>query len=257
MNVAGLFEDQRACAGVERLHVEIGELGDLRELLRFVVVGKDIGDAIAVGDEEDGVADPRGVHVFGIGPGRGDEVVILGVDDPDGPVLASAIIAALFVPGGVHAVGDVGAVGGDFSLIGARERERGFYAAFDWDGPEARGGVGRCGGAGRGEEDRLAVGGPALHGVGAGVKGEALGLAAFGGDDVDVGVAGVVAAEGDPFPVGGEMGIGGGSLKTGKAAGGASGAVDGPDVVGVGERDLGGADGGGAEEPCGGSGGGD
>ena len=43
------------------------------------------------------------------------------------------------------------------------------------------------------EHDRLAVGRPALHDVGAGMPGQALRLAALGGHDVDVDVAAVLA----------------------------------------------------------------
>src|SRR5205814_868414 len=83
----------------------------------------------------------------------------------------------------------------------------------------------------------------------------ALGLAAFGRDHVDVGVAGVLAAEGDPLAVGGEVRVAGLTLEAGDAAGGAARALDDPDVVGVGEGDVGGADGRAAEETGAGTGG--
>src|SRR5579883_2946483 len=248
VNVAGLLEDHGVGAGVEGFHVEIGEVGELGELLRFGVVGPDIGDAIAIGDEVDGVADPGGVHVLGVGPWRGGQVEGLEVDDPDGAVLAAAVVAALLIPGVVHAVGDARAIGRDLALIAARNRERLFHAARGGNGPEAGCGAGGPGGAGGGEEDGLAVRSPALGRIGAGMPGEALGLAAVDGYRVDVGVAAVIGAERDGGAVRGKVGIARLTLEAGEAAGDAAGALDHPDVIGVGECDVGGADGRGAEQ---------
>src|SRR5262245_10322296 len=64
------------------------------------------------------------------------------------------------------------------------------------------------------------------------------GLTAFGGDDVDVVVAGVLTAEGDPLAIRGEVRILSLSLKAGDAASRAARAFDYPDVVCVGECDV-------------------
>ena len=170
--------------------------------------------------------DPDRIDVLRIGPRRRDEIVGLEIDDPDRPVLAAAIVAALLVPRVVHAVGDVRAVGRDLALIAARQRHRLLDAALDRHGPEARRAARRPRRARRGEDDRLAVRRPALHVVAAGMPRQPLRLAAFGRHDVDVDVAGVLAAERDPLAVGREMRIGGLSLKARQAARDAAGALD-------------------------------
>ena len=71
------------------------------------------------------------------------------------------------------------------------------------------------------------------------MPGEAFRLAPLGRHDVDVGVAGVVAAEGNPLAVGREVRVGGLALEAGQAARGAAGALDHPDVVRVGKGDAG------------------
>ncbi len=98
--------------------------------------------------------------------------------------------------------------------------------------------AGRLGVAGGGEDDVLAVRGPALDDVGAGVEGEALWVAAFYREGVDVDVAGVLGAEGHGPAVGGELGVLGLALEGGEAAGVSARAVDDPDVAGVGEGDV-------------------
>src|SRR4029078_1996654 len=66
----------------------------------------------------------------------------------------------------------------------------------------------------------------------------ALRRAPFGGDDVDVHVAGILAAEGDPGAVRREVRVGGQPLEAREPPRRPAGAIDRPDVVGVGERDL-------------------
>src|SRR5258708_39778968 len=67
------------------------------------------------------------------------------------------------------------------------------------------------------------------------MKGEALGLAAFGGDDVDVGIAVVFRGEGDPFAVRRKFRVKLVAGTSGEAAGGAAFAGCGPEIAGVGE----------------------
>ena len=105
-----------------------------------------------------------------------------------------------------------------------------------------------------GKHDALAVGRPSLDDVGAGVPRQALRLAAVvgrgcrvGRHDVHVGVAAVLGAEGDPLAVGGELRVLGFALEAREAPRRAAGAVDDPDIVRVGERNVLFADGGAAQ----------
>ena len=193
---------------------------------------------VAIGDEVNGVADPDGIHVFRIGPGGRDEVERLHVDNPDGAVLATAIVAALFVPRTVHAVGHALAIGREFALITARQNERLFHATFGGHGPEARGGSEGAAVARGSEDDVLSIGRPALHGVGRGVPGEPLRFTAHSRDYIDIRVARELAAEGDPLAVGGKMRAAGLALEAGEAFRGTTLTADDPDVVGVGKSDL-------------------
>src|SRR5690349_14747963 len=77
---------------------------------------------------------------------------------------------------------------------------------------------------------------------------ESLRLAAVGGDDVDVEVAGVLAAKRDPSSVGREVRVCCLSLKTRQASRAATGTWCDPDVVSVSETDLSGTDGWGAQQ---------
>src|SRR5215471_2851550 len=78
---------------------------------------------------------------------------------------------------------------------------------------------------------------------------EALRLAAGSGDNVDVDVAGVFAAESDGASVWREVWIRRLPVEAGQAPRRAAGALDDPDVVRVRERDLRGADGGRTQQP--------
>ncbi len=201
VDIAGLLEHDRAGAGVKRFDVEVGEFGDLRQLLPFRVVRPDIRHAVTIGDEVDRVAHPHGIHVFGIGPGRRNEVVALEIDDPDRAVLPAAVVAPFLIPGVVHPIGDVRAVGGDLTLITAGQRQRLFDATLRGHSPEARRSR-RSPGRARGrKKDRLAVRGPSLLPVGARMPGETARLAAVRGHDVHVGVPRIFSAERDPLSV--------------------------------------------------------
>ena len=91
---------------------------------------------------------------------------------------------------------------------------------------------------GRGVEQLVAVRVPAEHAVGLRMAGGAGGHAAGGRDRVEVGVAVVVAAEGDRLPVRREAGEGFLALGRAEAVGGAARLGDDPHVVAVDERDL-------------------
>ena len=131
----------------------------------------------------------------------------------------------------------------DLALERARQRHRRLDAAFDGHGPEARRAARRPRRARGREHHGLAVGRPALHDVAARMPRQPLRLAALGRHDVDVDVAAVLGAERDPLAVGRELRIGRRALEARDAPRHAAGALDGPDVVGVGERDVRGADG--------------
>ena len=178
VQVAGLLEHHRAAAGVERLDVVVDELGPLRQRLGAGVVRPHVGDAVAIGNEIHGVAEPRRIDILRIGPRRRDQVERLEVDDPHRAILAAAIVAALLVPRGVHAIRDAAAVGRNLALVAARQRHRLGDAALRRHRPESRRRIRRRRLPARREHDLRAVGRPALHGVGAGVPRQAHRLAA-------------------------------------------------------------------------------
>src|SRR5262249_30271361 len=159
--------------------------------------------------------------------------------DPDRTVLPAAIIPPLLVPGAVHAIGDPRSVGGDLALITARQPQRLFdacrvaAAAVERHGPEARGRARRIARARGGEQDRRAVRRPALHELGTRVPRQPRRLTAVRRDDVDIDVAGVLAAEGNPLSVWREMRIRRLTLEARQPARDASRALDAPDVVRV------------------------
>ena len=133
----------------------------------------------------------------------------------------------------------MGAVGGHAAEVGLGQREGSRQPALRRHRVELPEPGGRRF-ASRLEED-VAVGRPALRDVGGWVPGEALGLAAGGRHEVDVGVAVVLAGEGDPAPVGAEGGVGFGAFGAGQADRVAAVPRDFPEVVGVREDDVRGA----------------
>jgi hypothetical protein len=258
VQVAALLEDDQTTARIERLHVEVGELRELLEGLGLRVVRPDVVHAVAIGGEVDHVADPRRVDVLRIGPGGRRQFVAGQVEDPDRPVLPAAIVASFIVPRAVHAIGDAPPVRSNLPLEGARHRERRLHIALRRDGPELRLAVGRR--ARRRKHDARAVGRPPLHHVRPRVPREATRLATVHRDDIGVGVAGILAAEGDPLPVRREARIGRDPLEGRHAASIAPIARCGPDVVGVREGDVRRTNGRLPEEPslrAGGAGGGE
>ena len=79
------------------------------------------------------------------------------------------------------------------------------FLSLETDGKELA--EARIAGAGRGEQDALAVGGPRQHRIRIGVPGEPLGNAPGGGHHEHVDVAVVFAGEGNLRAVGREYGI--------------------------------------------------
>src|SRR5207248_3220256 len=91
--------------------------------------------------------------------------------------------------------------------------------------------------AAAGDEQPLAVGGPALHGVTAGVIREPFRGAAFGGDDVHLGRRLAVADECDLLAVGGELRLAVAGRVGGQLLGESAGGGHAPDVAGPIEDD--------------------
>ena len=202
VNVASLFKHHRTRPGIKRLHIEIGELRGLRQLLCPCVERPDISHAIAIRNEIDGVPNPRRIHILRVRPRWRDQVKSLKIHNPDGAVLPAAIVPALFVPRVIHAISDPLAIGRNLALIGARQRQRFFDAALCRNRPES-GGRRRRGGGARGcEDDAPAVRRPSLNGVRCRVPRQAPRFTAGGGRHVDIGVARVLPAERNPFSVG-------------------------------------------------------
>src|ERR1035437_7174802 len=73
------------------------------------------------------------------------------------------------------------------------------------------------------------------------MPGQAFRLAAFGGRDVNIGVARILRAERQPLAVGRKMRIGGLALEAGQPPCRAARALDDPEVVGIGEGNVRGA----------------
>ena len=238
MNDARLLEHHDAGTGVERLDVIVGEARELLQVLAPRIARPDIGDAVAIADEHDAVAEPRRIHVLGILPLGRHRLEGGEVGDPHRTVLAAAVVAALLVPRVVHAIGDPAAIGRDPALIGARQHHRRLGTARERHGPESRRRGRRGGRAPRGEHDRLAVGRPALHLIRRRMPCESARFAAVGRDHPDIEVARVLAAEGDPAAVGREARIARLPLTAREALRVATGARHDPDVLRVREREA-------------------
>src|SRR6185295_12065521 len=95
----------------------------------------------------------------------------------------------------------------------------------------------------RRKHDRASVGTPSLYGVAAGMPRQTPGLATFSRHHINVEVAGVLAAERDPFAVRREMWIRSLALETRDAARHPTSARHGPNILRVGKGDLRSADG--------------
>ena len=131
--------------------------------------------------------------------------ILFEVEDGDrqAPAAAVALPGAEFLRS--FEIGDLGAVRGKSGQARARNLERLRGAALWGDEKEFGVAARRRAEAVGAEENVFAVGGPAKDDVVSGVKREALGFAAFGGDDVDVWIAVIFAGESDPLTVGREF----------------------------------------------------
>ncbi len=184
-------------------------MSELADLLRLGVVGEEIHAVIGalIGVEIDGVAAPHweGVHALIVVV---DLLVVIGLEIVDGNSLGHA--AGVTLPGAEIAEdaieGDLIAVGGEGGEAAFVDGEARGKSAFDGHGEEAaEPGIESF--AAREKEDAFAIGHPVddfvfhAHALGqndgGGFEGQLLGLAAFGGNGVDVGIAVILAGEGN------------------------------------------------------------
>ena len=159
--------------------------------------------------------------------------------DADRLRLSPAVVPPLRVPVADLLVRDVRAVGGHAAQIGLGQRKGRGQPALGRDRvelPELRGDSI----APRLEED-VPIGRPPLHDIRRRMPGEPRRLSALGRHEIDVRVAPVLAGKRDPAPVRAEGGVGLGAVGAGEPCRVAPVAPDQPEVVGVGEDDVGGA----------------
>ena len=239
VQVTGLLVDDHPVARAEGLHVEVGVVRELALGTGAGVEGPHVAGPVALGHEVDDAVHPHRVHLALALPGGRGALPGVSGDDADRLRLAAPVVPPLGVPVADLLVGDVGAVGGHAAQVGLGQREGSRQPARRWHRVELPETGGRCF-ASRLEED-VAVGCPALRDIGGWVPGEALGLAAGGRHEVDVGVAVVLTGKGDPAPVGAEGGVGLRALGAGQADRVAAVPRDLPEVVGVREDDVRGA----------------
>ncbi len=244
VQVAGLLEDNVATADGDVLHGKIGEVGQARELLRFGVVGVDVVLAATIGAEEDGIADEIRIEIIaalalGLGQfldsGRGHVV------DPDARMSAAAIILPLAGHVALRAVGDLLAVGRIAGLEAVRDRQLLGHAAGQRHGEQLHVPVAED--LAVGIEQDFAVRREAANEVGAGMPGEPRHRAPGQWDRVDVGVAVVLGAEGDGLAVRRKDGVRFDADVASEPADVGAVEVGDPQVVGVDEGDVLGADG--------------
>ena len=174
-------------------------------MLRAQIVAVEVHHAFAVADEIDRVAVPHGEEVHACGLGQLFVGIFLEVVNGDGqaPAAAIALPGAEFLRS--FEISDLGAVGRKRGEAGARNGKRFCGAPLRRDEEQLGVAARRRAEAVGAEEDIFAVGSPAEDDVIRRMKRQALGLAAFGGDDVHVGVAVIFTGEGDPFAVGREF----------------------------------------------------
>ncbi len=234
---AELLDDDAAGAGRGRLEVQAAVRQGLVDLFRGRVVDEERHGALAVGQEVDLVADPERVRVVGVLARDLLDREVGERHEPDGRRLA-ALVA---LPGRLPLLGgDVGqprAVGGVGARDGGRQRQGFGKAALEPDGVEGRQAHGPAGPA-RTEQDALAVGRPARDLVRVRMVGQAPRDAPAGRDHEDVGIAVVLAGEGDERPVRRETRQALIPDVPRQAGGPASLAPDDPEVAGAGEDDV-------------------
>ena len=236
VQVARVLVDDDAGARPQRLHVEVRVPGELPLRSRAGVERPDVAGPVALGQIVDDAVHPRRVHLALALPRRRHPFPRRRRHDGDRLRLAAAVVPPLRIPVADLLVRQVLPVRGHLPQVGLRERERARQP------PRGRHRVelplhGRHALAARPEE-HLAVRGPALNHVLGRVPRQPLGLPAGRGHDVDVGVAPVLAREGDPAPVGAERRIGLGAVRAGEPRGVAAVTPRDPQVVGVHEDDV-------------------
>ena len=192
-------------------------MSELADLLGLGAVGEEIHAVIGalIGIEVDRVAAPhrKSVHALIVAV---DLLVVIGLEIVDGNSLRHA--AGVTLPGAEIAED---AIESDLIAVGGEGREAAFVdgeargkAAFDGHGEEAAEPRIKSFAA-REKEDALAIGHPVddfifhAHAFGqndgGSFEGQLLGLAAFGRNGVDVGIAVILAGEGDVRTVGREF----------------------------------------------------
>ncbi len=176
-------------------------VSELFRLLGAEVVAEKVHHTVAVADEIDGVAVPHGEKVHARGLRQFFVGILFQVKDGDGQAPAAAVA----LPGteflGSFEVRDLGAVWRKAGQACARYLQRLRRTALRRNEEELGVAARGCAEAVGTEQNIFAVGSPA------GMKRQALGLAAFRGDDVDVRVAVILAGERDPFAVRRKLGI--------------------------------------------------
>src|SRR6266481_7112867 len=204
---AAIFVDDGVGPEARPLDVVFLVVGEFFRLLGTEVVAKEVHHAVAVADEIDSVAVPHGEEVHAGGLRQLFVGIFFEIENGDGeaPAAAVALPSAEFL--GSFEVGDPGAVRREAGQARARNLKRLRRAALWGDEKELDVTSWRSAETVRTEENVFAIGRPTEDDVVAGMKGEALGLAAFGGDDIHVGVAVIFAGEGDPFAVRRQFGV--------------------------------------------------
>ena len=214
MQAAGLLEHHHTSAGIECFHIEVSVLRQLRDRLRATVVLVDVLHAVAIGDEEHVITDPRRIQFLGVDrPRNGVERKRLEIEYPDRLVLATAIVATFVIPRAGHAIRDVCSGGIDVALEGTWHRHRLFGTTLGTDRPEALGRSRRARLTRAAEDHALPIGRPARDGVGTRMPGQPSRFATVDRDGVDIGVAGVRASEGDGATIGRQFRLRGVALK--------------------------------------------
>ena len=242
---AAVLEDDGLAVGGGELHVVLLEVRHLLRLLRLGIVHEQVHDHVAVGGEEDLVADPHREDVLGYVIGDILHLAGLGVIDPHVVRHATPVV----LPGAEFAhhavVGQFLPVRGIGAEAALRERNLRRHAPFRTHGPEfSREAVADAVAI----DDLLPVRGPAHHDVVrahavaqvvaavGGRVGQSDGFAALGRNQIHFPVAVVFGGEGDALAVRrvpGEHFI---ADVGGQAPGFAARHRHGPQVAGVGKR---------------------
>ena len=64
MHITRLLKHQRTTTRIERLHIKVAKLRNLRHHFRFAVVQPHVGNAVPIGNEVHIVAHPHRIHIF-------------------------------------------------------------------------------------------------------------------------------------------------------------------------------------------------